>query len=632
MKKQLLALAILGSSIASAQTWSQNFSSATPPNIPGGWAQNNVDGFTVTSALSSYSFGTNAWVTRDFSLSDPTHGKVAASTSYYTPAHISNDWLITPSFTVPANAVIEWEAFAPDQSYPDGYDVKISTTGTAVADFSTTLQSIGAENSAWTTRGLSLNAYAGQTVYIAFVNNSNDMYLLFLDNIKVIVPQANDGNLVDITGLIRYNAAVGNQTISGTFKSLGYTTANTAVLNYQINNAAIVTEPFTFGSPLSYAQTAPYSFTTPATFSLGTNKVKAWVTQVNGLNEIALANDTAYSVVYVASTSKPRNALIEEFTSSTCVPCANLNVNFDPLLNSNNPNMGGSLNVIKYQVNWPSPGNDPSYNPHGKSRVAHYAVPYAPYALTNGRTEMLNNDQAEINAAIAEPAFADITTSLNVVGTTISASATITPYVTIANNSPLRVHQALLQRFYNFPNAVTSQKNYHHVMRKMSPDGWGNPVTVTDGVAFNTSFTHSVITSATPVQLSYDFWNTPTSIYEYVVFVQDSVSNDVLQSGSSSFTVSSVGLVDLKADQQIGVYPNPAKDFAAIAINLQRSSAVDISIVDVSGKLVYSNKTAAVEAGKNEIKVNTSEFPTGVYTIIVNTGNGILNEKLIINK
>lgn len=47
MKKQLLAIAILAGGMASAQTWSQNFSSATPPGLPAGWMQNNADGLTT---------------------------------------------------------------------------------------------------------------------------------------------------------------------------------------------------------------------------------------------------------------------------------------------------------------------------------------------------------------------------------------------------------------------------------------------------------------------------------------------------------------------------------------------------------------------------------------------------------
>ena len=114
MKKQLLALALLGSGLANAQVWSQDFSTTTPPALPAGWMQNNVDGLTVASGLSNFLLGNNAWATYNAAASDPAYGKVAVSVSWYTPSGVSNDWLITPSFTVPANAVLLWDAMALD--------------------------------------------------------------------------------------------------------------------------------------------------------------------------------------------------------------------------------------------------------------------------------------------------------------------------------------------------------------------------------------------------------------------------------------------------------------------------------------------------------------------------------------
>lgn len=633
MKKQLLALAVLTAGIANAQTWSENFSSATPPGLPTNWLQNNVDGKTPNSAVASYSFGTNAWVTKDFSTStDPTnvpYGKAVASNSYYTPVGAANDWLISPSFTVPTNAVLEWEGKAVDPSYPDGYLVKISTTGTLTTDFSTTLLTVGSENSSWTSRGINLSTYAGQTVRIAFVNNSNDMFLLLLDNIKVIVPASTDGNVTSITGLTRYTSGT-SQPIAGTFVSKGYAPVTTAVLNYKINSGAVTTQTFTYGTPLNYNGSANYSFTSNGTFALGKNVVKVWVSSVNGTPETILTNDTVSTEVFVASQSVLRNALIEEFSSSTCGPCASLNATFDPMLNGNTPNSGGRLNVIKNQVNWPSPGNDPSYNPHSAARVTYYGINAAPTALINGH-DMVSENQAGVDAGKLEPAFANITANLTAISGVISGSATITPFVTVTSATQLKVHQVLIQEFYNYPGAVTSQKNYYHIMRKMFPSASGTSATTADGVAQTASFTHTVTSIATPAQNSYDFWNTTNVNYEYVVFVQDVISDDILQSGSAK-VAGPVGVVELKDNQEIGIYPNPANEFAVVGIKLNATSNVDINIYDMTGKLVYTLNNSKVDAGHQEIKINTSAFANGTYNVIVKTENGTLKDKLTVIK
>jgi len=623
--------------MATAQTFTQNFSLATTPALPAGWMQNNVDGLTPYSGISAWNFGSNAWVTRDITAVNgvpdrAAHAKVAASTSYYTPAGTSNDWLISPSFTVPANAALEWEAVSLDPSYTDGYEVRISTTGTLTTDFSTTLLSVPSENSgAWNLRAVSLNTYSNQAVYIAFVNKSNDMFILLLDNIRVMVPPASDGQVNSVANLTRYRTG-GSQAITGVFSSKGYTSANNATLNYRVNAGAVVTETINFSSPIAYGQSAPYSFTTPANLPVGPNSVKVWVSAVNGVAETNHANDTVSAASFCASQSVNMNTLIEEFSSSTCGPCAMLNANFDPLLNTNNPNSGGRVNVIKNQVNWPSPGNDPSYNPHSASRVSYYAINAAPTALINGTSEMNAHDQAEIDAGKNAPAYASISANIAVNGNLVSGTATVTPYLTIpAASSKLRVHQALLQKEYNFPGAVTSQKNYYHIMRKMFPDANGTVLTPTDGSAFNVSFTHTASVVATPAQGSFDFWNAASLVYEYVVFVQDKDSKDILQSGSAMVTVP-VGVVELKDNQQIGVYPNPANDFAVLGIKLSQASDVSVAIYDISGKLVYSNRAVKVDAGQNEIRINTTEFATGTYNVIVTTEAGILKDKLIIVK
>lgn len=635
MKKQLLAIAMLGMGMANAQTWSENFSTATAPNLPANWVQLSLDNLTPNSAVASYSFSaTRGWVSRNATSLYPTYGNVAASTSWYATAGISNDWLITPSFTVPTGSYFEWESIALDPSFPDSYRVMISTTGTATSAFTTTLLTVNPENSAWTARSINLSAYVGQTVNIAFQNYSNDMYLLYIDNVKCLVPAVNDGNVVSITSLPRYVLS-GNQTVSGVFKNKGSATVNNASMRYRVDNGPVTSQTITMPG-LTYLQTANYSFTTPANLTVGTHTIKAWVDAVNGVTEANHANDTAVTVVYAASTTKVRNALIEEWSSSTCNPCAALNVNFDPLCNSNTPNTGGRVNVIKYQVNWPAPGNDPSYNADAATRVTYYGINAAPTAMTNGTTDMVNHNQAEIDAAKAVPAYADITATLNVVGTTITGSANVTPYVTIPTGSPLKVHQVLAQKNYSFTNPSTSQTSFFHVMRKMYPDGNGAAFTPADAVSQTVNFTHNatyatIVTSPMSAQNSANFWNTTNMTYEYIVFLQDAVSNDILQSGSATAQVST-GLVEIKGENKIGVYPNPAKDFAVVGIKLTNPSPVEMTIIDITGKVVYADKAVEVGAGQNEIKINTSEFSTGTYNVMVKTAEGTFTEKLIVTK
>ena len=97
---------------------------------------------------------------------------------------------------------LTFNAYAPDPNYPDGVEVYVSTTGQDVADFSGQPlynSTAAGEASQWTLRSVDLSNFAGQSIYIAFRNNSDDDYLLGIDDVKVKVLGENDAQLSNAT-------------------------------------------------------------------------------------------------------------------------------------------------------------------------------------------------------------------------------------------------------------------------------------------------------------------------------------------------------------------------------------------------------------------------------------------------
>ena len=128
-----------------------------------------------------------------------TSNKVAGSPSWFNSIVQADRWMITPSLSIPANYQLTWRAKAQDSLWPDGYSVKLSTTGANKTDFTATLFSVSAENPSWTNHNVSLAAYAGQNVRIAFVQNSTDKFYILVDDIKISSP--NSGITPIINGL-----------------------------------------------------------------------------------------------------------------------------------------------------------------------------------------------------------------------------------------------------------------------------------------------------------------------------------------------------------------------------------------------------------------------------------------------
>ena len=189
----LLAALLLVATTAQAQLYFEDFGSAEGP-VPSDMTIYDLDGATSTglggdgnpvldASFLQWSVVASTVVDGEF---------VAAVTSWINPTGAADDWLVTPQITgITANTVLQWEAAARDADFADGYEVYISTGGNAVADFTATTPvfTIANENAGtFTKRTVDLSTYAGQSIYVAFRNNSNDQFILELDNIFVGEP------------------------------------------------------------------------------------------------------------------------------------------------------------------------------------------------------------------------------------------------------------------------------------------------------------------------------------------------------------------------------------------------------------------------------------------------------------
>ena len=180
-----LSFAVLVCSLALGQPTTLLFEDFEGP-FPAGWTTINNDGLTPDTSVG---FISDAWViTPD--LDDPTSGdSVATSTSWYSPAGTADDWLISPSVSLGTfGNKLSFKAKSYDGSFPDGFQV-FASTHNVIDSFiqQDTLLTVTAQSPYWTRYFVSLDSFdlAGETIYLAFRNNSEDQYLLSLDSIYV---------------------------------------------------------------------------------------------------------------------------------------------------------------------------------------------------------------------------------------------------------------------------------------------------------------------------------------------------------------------------------------------------------------------------------------------------------------
>ena len=171
----ILTLLLSTTGIAQLELLNENFSGG----IPATWAIVD-DGNTPNDAVSQF---TEAWI-----YYESEDDSSAASTSYFEPIDTASRWLITPKISLMTFSKLIWESRSVDASYPDGYVVLISNTDSLTGSFTDTLAVVDAANPVWEKFGVLLDTagYANEDVYIAFVNNTYDGFILELDDIKIL--------------------------------------------------------------------------------------------------------------------------------------------------------------------------------------------------------------------------------------------------------------------------------------------------------------------------------------------------------------------------------------------------------------------------------------------------------------
>jgi hypothetical protein len=110
------------------------------------------------------------------------------STSFFSPVGQADRWLITPAITLGAfGNILYWDAKSHDASYPDDYMIVVSTTDSLLTSFTDTIGYVIQENATWTIRESNLSelGFNNQTIFVGFVNRTNDGFKLYLDDIRV---------------------------------------------------------------------------------------------------------------------------------------------------------------------------------------------------------------------------------------------------------------------------------------------------------------------------------------------------------------------------------------------------------------------------------------------------------------
>lgn len=301
--------------------------------------------------------------------------------------------------------------------------------------------------------------------------------------------------------------------VKAQIKNLGNETITSMELAWQLDNGTVHTQTFTSLNQAS-GESAEYTFTDILTTNLGEHLLKSWISKVNGNPDNSLTDDSLSKAVVRVSHSIPRTPIFEEFTSSTCNPCAQFNATFVPWCEDHQD----SITLLKYQMNWPGVG-DPYYTEEGGVRRTFYGVNAVPELYCNGGN--VPTDVAQVESVYQgeklQPGLFAISTSWTLTGTVININATVLPFMDI----PGAMIQIGVFEELTYNNVATNgETQFEHVMMKMVPDAEGTVADLNDRVPFNINQT--VDLSSTNMERWDDVG--------VVIFVQDQNAKTIYQS------------------------------------------------------------------------------------------------------
>ena len=85
-------------------------------------------------------------------------------------------------------------------------------------------------------------------------------------------------------------------------------------------------------------------------------------------------------------------------------------------------------------------------------------------------------------------------------------------------------------------------------------------------------------------------------------------------------TVTVAGLQELNTLNKITMYPNPATEKTTMEVISTENTAVVLSIVDNTGKVLLKSNNELV-IGKNTIQLSVNKLNAGIYTVVLTTEN-----------
>ena len=519
-----------------------------------------------------------------------------------------------------------------------------------------------------------------------FEGDSYNLYSWHFDDLEIFVQENLDLRIVSID--IPEIAEAGETEVKFTVQNIGKETVNSFTIESPniTDSYCGTTYPETFETELAPFETK--QFTLKNTFNLnpGNYNIPITITEVNGNSDNDITDNYLSKDFAVTMGSTQRIPLIEHFSSSTCGPCKDVNINMNTLT-ANNP---GKYTYVKYPLSFPYPG-DPYNTEDAKVRTTYYGVTSAPHLFLDGTNQGFGAIKAQnFEAQYNVPAYVNIKGAFDVDYDSIRIVADFMSYVDINN---VRVFASVNEKTTTKNVSENGETEFHHISLTMPENAEGRIVNIKAGEyyrmectlnitetfmedigdlevalwiqnyetkeVYNSRYAYDYTSHCYPIQnLTINVkgnernvtWNAPEkgNPIGYNVYVNNELvlenTTELSYNTTSNDDVffvevvalyendkTSVGVakkyaygdnIDEQHEIQCKVYPNPVNDRLYI---VTEDEVENVVVYDIYGRL----QVTETASHQGNVAIDVANLKSGIYFVKINTEKGNIVKRII---
>ena len=640
-KVKTLLLLLLAYTGATAQVTilQQNFEQGT---LPPGWTR------TQNTPSAGFEFGDNL-ASSYFSI--PPHTKYAASNDDKHDDNTTNankadqDRLITPTLNLSSyNGVAITFSYYTTAAYGSTAHLEISTNNGA--SFNNLLDL--AAGPTWQTVTINLSSYLQNNIKLAFRHNDHNNWAegLAVDDVRIYSLLSVNGESSAVL-LPEYDVATVTS-IKSVITNRGTSPITSLKLEYKLNGQTPVVQTFQ-SLNITSGNSDTLTFTTGADLSTpGQYDICVAIKETNGNAELEKSNDTICTTINTLSSLPVKKVLLEEATGAWSqfapdgfVNAANIASNYANAIVVTHHNSDAMVNEYSTIFNnefisaYPA-GTIDRYDFDGnytiernrgewETKVLERLQAITPVAVSVKSQTW--DSVTRIFTAVVEADFkgnvtGDIRMNLMVVEDSVTGTGTgfdqVNYYNTVSGHP-----------FYGAGNPIVGHV-HRNVVRTMLGGTWGTSGILPASIPYNTQYTYTY-SDTLPIDQNENRIKLVALVQQYD---QNKSKRDILNSEvvALDLTPEAPSVIKKQPSETVTtrIYPNPFSTQLNIEFNLTRSANTQITVTDLSGRVVAQPAAGYYNNGAHSVEWNAGNTAPGLYFVNIETEYSRLTQRVIL--